>query len=325
MIPMYTHRLVEEDDFPRVAELLNLVDREPTSVDDLLNWARNGPDGRIYTRMVGFNEDGQMVGFAHVVRWSWMPPGQVWARIVVDPTQRHCGAGTYLYERAVEIARSHHATHIMSEVGEDCPECLRFAEHRGFHIEHHTFESRLNLATFDEASFAGVIEAVEATGIRFFTLADLGNTDEARRHLYEINMRFAIDNPGRAGHSTMTYEEFTGRVFNSRWFRPDGQIIAADSTNATDPNDSEKWVGLAAVGYYPKSNSMHNAFTGVDRTYRGRHIALALKLQAIRVARAYNATSIWTDNDSQNAPMLAINRKLGYKREPGIYEMLKKL
>lgn len=79
------------------------------------------------------------------------------------------------------------------------------------------------------------------------------------------------------------------------------------------------------MGYYSKSNSMYNAFTGVDRAYREHHIALALKLQAIRVACAYNATSIRTDNDSENAPMLAINRKLGYQQEPGIYEMLKNL
>ncbi|HLL80225.1 MAG TPA: GNAT family N-acetyltransferase [Ktedonobacteraceae bacterium] len=324
-MPIYTHRLVEEADFPRVAELMNQVDREPTSVDDLLNWARNAyalQQDRVYTRIVCFNEDGVMVGFAHVIRWSWMPPGQLWARVVVDPVHQRRGAGTYLYERAIEIARSQNSTRIMSDVKEDCPACLRFAEQRGFRVEHHTFESRLDLATFDEARFAGVIEAVEASGIRFFTLAELGDTEEARRHLYEINMRFSQDNPGRAGHSTMTYEEFTGRVFNSRWFRSDGQIIAADTT---DPNDGDKWVGLAAVGYYPKSNSMHNAFTGVDRAYRGRHIALALKLQAIRVARAYHATSIRTDNDSENAPMLAINRKLGYQQEPGIYEMLKNL
>jgi hypothetical protein len=30
-----------------------------------------------------------------------------------------------------------------------------------------------------------------------------------------------------------------------------------------------------------------------------------------------------TDNDSQNAPMLAINRKLGYQPEPGICRLIR--
>jgi hypothetical protein len=29
-----------------------------------------------------------------------------------------------------------------------------------------------------------------------------------------------------------------------------------------------------------------------------------------------------TDNDSKNAPMLAVNRKLGYKPEPGYYRLV---
>jgi hypothetical protein len=30
-----------------------------------------------------------------------------------------------------------------------------------------------------------------------------------------------------------------------------------------------------------------------------------------------------TNNDSMNEPMLAINRKLGYQSEPGIYALVK--
>jgi GNAT superfamily N-acetyltransferase len=58
--------------------------------------------------------------------------------------------------------------------------------------------------------------------------------------------------------------------------------------------------------------------TGVDRPYRGRGLALALKLRTIRLARRYGAAYIRTHNDSENAPMLALNRKLGYQPEPGL-------
>src|SRR5205085_5814886 len=120
----------------------------------------------------------------------------------------------------------------------------------------------------DEACFAGIIEAAGASGIRFFNLADLGNTLEAQQQLYEINRRYAADNPANEGWSFPSFEAFSKNVFQASWFRADGQIIAADG---------DKWVGMAAVGYYERSNSMHNAFTGVDRAYRGRKLALALK------------------------------------------------
>ncbi len=63
--------------------------------------------------------------------------------------------------------------------------------------------------------------------------------------------------------------------------------------------------------------------TGVERAYRGRHIALALKLLGIRYAKARGALTIRTNNDSQNVPMLAVNRKLGYRPEPGIYRLIR--
>lgn len=46
----------------------------------------------------------------------------------------------------------------------------------------------------------------------------------------------------------------------------------------------------------------------------------ALKLLAIRCARRYGAVYIRTHNDSENAPILAINRKLGYQPQPGLYQ-----
>jgi RimJ/RimL family protein N-acetyltransferase len=149
---------------------------------------------------------------------------------------------------------------------------------------------------------------LEAQGARFFSLADVGDTEEARRAAYEINRRAALDIPGRI-HSFASFEEWRRFVCGASWYRPEGQILAALG---------ETWVGLSAVGYFAESNSMYNMITGVDRPYRGRGLALALKLRTIRLARRYGAAYIRTHNDSENAPMLALNRKLGYQPEPGL-------
>ncbi len=84
-------------------------------------------------------------------------------------------------------------------------------------------------------------------------------------------------------------------------------------------------VGLSALAYYRETNSTYTMHTGVLPEYRGRHIALALKLQTIRLARQLGAEYLRTHNDSQNAPILAINQKLGYRPLPGFYRMLKAL
>jgi hypothetical protein len=45
----------------------------------------------------------------------------------------------------------------------------------------------------------------------------------------------------------------------------------------------------------------------------------------IRYAKARGADAIVTNNDSQNAPMLAINRRLSYVPRPGIYRLVKQI
>jgi GNAT superfamily N-acetyltransferase len=83
------------------------------------------------------------------------------------------------------------------------------------------------------------------------------------------------------------------------WFHAEGQILALDG---------ERYVGLAALGYFTHTNAMYNMMTGVDKTYRGRKIAQALKLLALQYVQSSGAAYIRTHNNSLNAPMLAINR-----------------
>src|SRR5579871_6796932 len=99
-------------------------------------------------------------------------------------TSKRPGIGALLYQDALQFCQAQGATRLQGMLRDNCAPCLRFAEQRGFRIERHRFESTLDLATFDESRFAGHIQSIEASGIRFLTLADLGNTKEAQRQLY---------------------------------------------------------------------------------------------------------------------------------------------
>jgi RimJ/RimL family protein N-acetyltransferase len=61
---------------------------------------------------------------------------------------------------------------------------------------------------------------------------------------------------------------------------------------------------------------LDQGFTGVDPDYQGRGIALALKVRTIEFAQAHGFAAIATQNDTTNEPMLHINERLGFRREP---------
>jgi GNAT superfamily N-acetyltransferase len=296
-----------EADIPRIVDLVNTVDPEPASIETFRERYCKAPPGGL-SPIVAIDLTGQIAGYATI---SHAPFADCfWLRIIVDPSNRHQGIGSRLYNSVLTIAQAHEVTQIISEVRENCVEGLQFAQRRNFQITSHMQVSRLYVAAFDESRFNGTVEAVAQTGIRFFTLADIAMTPEIQRKHYELHCACAIDNPATADWQAPSFESYCQRVFQSPQFRADGHVIAADG---------DEWVGLSALEYYPHTRSMHNAFTGVHRAYRGRHIALALKLLTMRAVRAYKVDYIYTNNDSTNIPILIINRKLGYQIEPGIY------
>ena len=298
-------------DLPRLAELLTMDSPELVTVEQVQELFRQESPERVSRRTVAVDGDGRVVGSGFAVRDPWDKPGDFWVRAIVDPAMQNRGVGSQLYDDVTRFARERGATRLFSQVRDNAPGALRFAERRGFAIDHHIFESTLDLATFDEAPFAGALAAAEAAGFRFFSLADLEPSEEAQRRLYELNRATAADVPGTE-EEFAPFEQFRKFVFEASWYRADGQIVAAHG---------DTWVGLAAVGIFPHNSSAYNMHSGVLREYRGRGLAHALKLLSIRCARRHGAAYIRTNNDSQNAPMLAINRKFGYRPEPGFYRL----
>lgn len=302
-------------DLERIAELTNAIPPNWTTVEQLREALGRQVEGHFLLNLVARTSTEAVAGFAFVQHGSWLPEGMVWLWLTTDERWRCLGIGAALYRRALATALELGATSLASRVRDDDAGSLAFAERRGFKIERHLFQSVADLATFDETPFAGLIEAVEASGIRFVTLADLGATREALHKLWELNYRVVLDDPASTGRFS-SFEDFSSMVSHAPWFDPRGQILAIDG---------EGFVGLGAVGYVPETRCATNMVTGVERAYRGRHIALALKLLGIRYAKDRGALAIRTGNDSQNAAMLAINRKLGYQPEPGVYRLINHL
>jgi GNAT superfamily N-acetyltransferase len=306
-------RELGEADAVGTLSLVNLDTPEPATLDQIRERLRRPRENTPVIRLGAF-DDGRMIGYAHALRDPWMPSGLFWAHVVVAPNARGRAVGARLYQVALEFARRHGATTIRGAVRDDFPISLAFTERLGFRVDRHIFESTLDLATFDERPFVAAVEAAGSRGIRFFSLAEVGDGPETRQRLYDLDRTVAADIPGGSEAAIRPFEVFVRKVIESPGYLADGQLVAADG---------DAWVGLAAVERIPNANNaMYNGLTGVLPAYRGRGVARALKLLAIRAARRHGAAYLRTNNDSENAPMLAINRKLGYHAEPGYFRMI---
>jgi GNAT superfamily N-acetyltransferase len=310
-------RTATEADFGRIAQLISATQPDPVTAAQMHEWEQRMLEGQIRRRSVAVDASGQTVGYSIVQHAAWMGEGRFYLWLTVDAGWRRAGIGAQMYDDGLAYALAHGATFLDSEVREESADALRFAEKRGFAVNRHMFESAIDLGAFDEGQFSDLVEAVQAGGIRFLSLADVAMDPGYFRQLYEVNYRAVLDDPGSTGNYA-SFEDFQNILLGSSWFDPKGQIMAVDA-------ETKAVVGLSAVGFFAQSNSAHNMITGVDREYRGRKIAQALKLQTIRYARERGAECITTSNDSQNAAMLAINSRLGYQPRPGSYRLIKQI
>lgn len=310
-----TIRPVTEDDAEAAADLLNLAASEPITAEQMRERLRQ-PATQFRLRVVAADAAGRIVGYGQTARNEWNEPGLYWIHVAVAVALRRQGIGSQLFRAIRDKLVTHGAISLRAEARDQFHESLAFAQHHGFQIERHIFESTLPLAGFDERPFAAALDTAQRAGFRFFTLADAGDTLEARRKAHALEQVVARDVPGGSEAATRPFEGYLREVCAAPTYRADCQFIAA-----TGADDATTWVGLASLEYLASNNAMYNGLTGVLPAYRGHGIAQALKLLAVRAARRYGAAYIRTNNDSLNAPMLAINRAFGYLPEPGYYRM----
>lgn len=321
-------KLRHPDDYAAVAPLLNLIWSEPTTAERLRDDEDKIPPGQLHynedgklmgwerPKWVAEDESGRVVAFAISWRAPWMEPGVLRHTLVVHPEVRGNGIGRALYATVLEWAREVKASSLVDYMKESDEKSLAFAKRRGYVKERHSFESVLDLKSceIDEKLGAAIGEA-ERNGIRFVTLAEEPG-EENERKLHELYKVTHFDIPGYSGDYPW-FEEWKKWSLDVPGIRPEWIHIA---------KDGERYVGVVALLRNEQTQAMYHEYTGVLPAYRGRRIALALKLLGIRSALATGAPYLRTHNDSLNAPMLRINRDLlGFRAEEGEYKMVREL
>jgi GNAT superfamily N-acetyltransferase len=239
----------------------------------------------------------------------------------VRPKHRRRGVGTALLERLEAHARSMRAPKLNAVVRGDEPDGVRFAERRGFVERNRRYNSYVDVRSFDPSRFEDEEAIASRAGVRLASFRELAaeraaDPDAFQREMYEFGTRVGADVPRPDPMEMPPYEAIRDVFFATEgafdrdatiMALRDGRIVALTITEQRTP-------GIA-----------YTDFTGTDRASRGKGLALALKLRALRALKAQGARLFGTTNDEANAAMRGINAKLGYVPDPPIIEVQKPL
>lgn len=206
--------------------------------------------------------------------------------VAVLPSHRRCGIGTNLLERA--LAHLEDSTRI----GADAYEAGRsFAERHGFRHTHTRRLSGVDPRTVD----TGELHTAEA---QIVSLREVGP-----EQTFIVDAESVLDEPGDDLLDALEY----GQWVHDYWEHPDfdfdvGRAAVVDGRAAA----------VAYVIVDPESHRALSAYAGTLRAYRGRGLARLAKLGVMRRLAELGITLVVTENDETNAPMLAINERIGY-------------
>jgi GNAT superfamily N-acetyltransferase len=263
-------------------------------------------------------EHDRIVGFSELLNVPDMyHPRKFMASILVDPEQQCRGIGRTIYNHLEEDLAQRRAILAWTMAKEDLPKRIEFFRRRGFSEKTRNWESRLDLTTTDTLPFQRYVDKALNEGITFTTLAEEHrHGQDSLRKIHELVQLIQADMPREADFTPLSYKDWDTYSLKNPQLLPNGYFLAKDGPN---------YVGMSNVHRIDTEPGLLNQDdTGVRREYRGRGIATALKLKVIEFGKKNGYRTLRTWNDSSNGPMLAVNTKLGFKRQVG-WVMMEKI
>jgi RimJ/RimL family protein N-acetyltransferase/L-amino acid N-acyltransferase YncA len=306
-----------EQDFRQLADWFTILEDQPSTETALLEFYSKNRENCF--SKVAEGDDGILTGFYWVDR-SRVDPDLGILYLYVLPDNRRKGLGTRLYADMLPVMAENKLKTLRVRINSAWTDGMAFAKGRGFTERGHSIRMGLDLERFDDQPYDAIISRLQGEGFQFTSMAVLGNTLEAQQKLHKLNDATSSDTPGSEGeHAWPSFEDFQQSVCQANWYKPEGQMVVID-THTGD------WVAMSAITRMEGNDFAYNLHTGVQRNYRGRKLAQAVKMLALRFARDMLQTSrVETDHNSKNLPMIAIDIKLGYKELVSYYSMQKVL
>jgi len=234
----------------------------------------------------------------------------------VLPEHHAKGYGRALYEHMIHALKPYNPKLLKAWSREDFTRQTRFLKDRGFEESMRAFQSLLNLETFDLSLYKGLQSRLEFQNIELKSFAELKADPERKRKIYELHTTLDRDVPMVGEYTKPSFDRFAEVHWEHERFLADGFVVAVHKA---------EYVGMSELYRSEADDNLHTGLTAVLSSYRRQGIALALKLQTIAFARSFGAPQISTWNALNNRPMLAINEKLGFVKQPAHIDFVKVL
>jgi GNAT superfamily N-acetyltransferase len=249
--------------------------------------------------------------------WDQSPERNCYVEVLLDRARLEPTLLASLWTRIATEAQADGARILEAYAVEDEREVLDVLAHLGYKHDRTEKVWELDLVAhgkrlLDEARAART--KANAAKVELTTLAQWTDPD-ALRKVHELFELTRLDIPTTYPILPETFENFVERV------------------EAPDKRHDRYWVALEGgdpvaasyLRYPPVRGGVWTGYTCSHPGHRGRGLARAIKLQTLAQAIELGVPTVLTDNDSENAPMLHINERLGYDRRPGFVSLVKRV
>ena len=224
----------------------------------------------------------------------------LYAMARVLPGYRRHGVGTAVLAALSRHAQAVESGSLIGRVQEEDEASRRFVEQRGFILV-----SRECPVALDLTRLGGPPPPEPPAGVVITSIAE---RPDLVRAAYEVEVETIGDIPvGPEAPTPRAFAAWRTETLDAPGALPDLSLVALEG------DDVVGWSGLLALG---EDGEAENLLTGVRRSHRGRGIATALKREQARRAKEAGLRRIETTNDEANAPMRAVNARLGFEAEP---------
>ena len=308
------------DDIGIVADLEATRDPDdPRDPEMMRFWWTSGSLSQVFSRLVAVEND-QAVAFmvASHERWGDAPErfGSLRAVIRSDRWSEH--EYVRLIAKGEEWLGSEGVVSAVNRVREDFSHELEALERIGYREVRRQNFSELDLVANHDDLLRGLAEErreMKEQGVRMLTLSEYKDSERMVK-LHEMMAAAEQDIPSTVPIPRQSFEEWMRFTFDDPGVREDRFWIALEG---------DAVVGLSYLQFPPVRGLPWTAFTATSKEVRGRGIARALKYESMAQAVELGYKRVRTANDGANAPILHINKEMGYRLVSPVIELHRSL
>ncbi|MAG36461.1 MAG: hypothetical protein CL878_09485 [Dehalococcoidia bacterium] len=235
--------------------------------------------------------------------------GAISLMVFIESDHRRQGIGKHLMDMASGFAADAGYTHWFTTLPEEHTDSLTWARAHGFEEVDRGYHLAFTVSTWDAATGRKILDETKGKGVCIASLVELQQEHEDwAERLQELCLSFAKDLPIAFNVAEMFHSDTEAFIKSLKIeMKTDfaGSFVAlidgewAATAWLAKPEQDADWCG--------------HSMTGVHPDYRRRGLVKALKQAGFDWARRKGLTAIHTHQQESNAPMLDLNRRLGFE------------